>query len=79
MSKAIIRMGSYTDYVVDLKDAVTVAEILSRAEVYEHKFRTGADNTHHIYSNHEKEIGQLRLISQEFYNMCKLAGKPTDS
>lgn len=79
MTKAIVRFGGYTDYVLDLKDAVAVAEILSRAEVYESKYRTGQESTHHVYSNHEKELGQLRLISHEFYNMCKLAGKPTDS
>lgn len=79
MSKAIVRMGGYTDYVLDLKDAVAVAEILSKAEIYESKYRSGQDTTHHIYSNYEKELGHLRIISHEFYNMCKLAGKPTDS
>lgn len=79
MTKAIIRLSGYTDYVLDLKDAVALAEIVSKAEVYEHKYRSGQDNTHHIYLNHEKELGNLRVISQEFYSMCKLAGKPTDS
>lgn len=79
MSKAIIRFGGYTDYVLDLKDAVAVAEIISKAEVYESKYVSGGANTHHIYSNHEKELGNLRVISHDFYNMCKLAGKPTDS
>ncbi len=79
MSKAIVRFNGYTDYVLDLKDAVAVAEIISKAEVYEHKYRSGQENTHHIYCNHEKEFGTLRIISHDFYNMCKLAGKPTDS
>ena len=79
MSKAIIRFSGYTDYVLDLKDAVAVAEIISKAEVYSNKYRSGQENTHHIYPSEDKEIGHLRVISQEFYSMCKLAGKPTDS
>ena len=74
MTKAILNLG-YTDYVLELKDAVTVAEMLSKAEVHESKYVSNGPNTHHIYPA-EKEIGSIRLISTDFYQMCKLAGKP---
>ena len=74
MTKAIISLG-YTNYVMDLKDAVTVAEILSKAEAYDCTYVSGGNNTHHIFPV-EKELGHIRLISTDFYQMCKLAGKP---
>ena len=77
MTKAIISFG-YTDYVLDVKDAVAVAEILSRADIYESKYVSGGENTHHIYSNEKKELASMKLITEGFYNMCKLAGKPTE-
>ena len=77
MAKAIISIN-YADYILDLKDAVAVAEILGKAEVYEEKYRAGADNTHHVYPNISAKGGitNLKIVSTEFYNMCKLAGKP---
>lgn len=74
VSKAIISMG-YTQYVVDLKDAVAIAEALSKAEVYEEKYVKDADNTHHIYPN-TKSLGSISLMSDDLYRMAKLAGKP---
>lgn len=77
MAKAIISIN-YADYILDLKDAVVLAEILSNAEVYEEKYRAGTDNTHHVYPNSSAKgaITNLKIVSTEFYNMCKLAGKP---
>ena len=77
MTKAIISFG-YTDYVLDVKDAVAVVEIISKAEVYSSKYKSGQENTHHIYSNEKKELASMKLITEGFYNMCKLAGKPTE-
>lgn len=76
MSKAIVKFG-YTDYVMELKDAVSLAELLSKAEVYDSKYVSGGDNTHHIYPNERQEVGTIKLISDDFYRMAKLAGKPT--
>lgn len=75
MSKAIVRFG-YTDYVMDLREAVAVAEMLSKAEIYNNKYVSGGDNTHHIYANDTHEVGTVKLISDSFYQMAKLAGKP---
>jgi hypothetical protein len=76
MSKAILTL-EYTNYVLDLKDAVAVAELLGKAERYEEKYRPSPEpNTHHIYSNDTHFIGNLKLLSTDLYNMAKLAGKP---
>lgn len=76
MAKAILTIG-YTDYVMDLKDAVTIAEMLSKAERYENKYVSGGPNTQHIYEN-DKELGSIKLISDSLYQMAKLAGKPAE-
>lgn len=75
MSKAILRLG-YNDYVLDLKDAVTIAEMFSKAERYESKYISGSGSTHHIYANEDSEMGSIKLVSEDFYRMAKLAGKP---
>lgn len=77
MAKAILRVG-YTSYVVDLKDAVLVSEVLARAEIYESKYVKGGDSTHHIYENESKELGSISLIADSFYQLAKLAGKPVN-
>jgi hypothetical protein len=71
---AILNIG-YNGYVMPLKDAVVVAEMLGKAERYEEKYRSG-DNTHHIYSETKENIGTIRLLSDAFYQGAKLAGKP---
>jgi hypothetical protein len=76
MTKAIVKFG-YTDYVMELKDAVSLAELLSKAEIYDSKYVSGAGSTHHIYANDANEVGTIKMISDDFYRMAKLAGKPT--
>jgi hypothetical protein len=76
MSKAILRVG-YNNYVLDLRDAVAISEMLAKAEVYESKFHSGKDTTNHIFDNETKEFGSLALISDSFYQMAKLAGPPS--
>lgn len=80
MAKAILTIG-YTDYVMDLKDAVTVAEIMSRAERHEEKYVSNAENTVHIYeldgtSSNARTSATIRLITDAFYRMAKMAGPP---
>ena len=75
MAKAILKVG-YGSYVMDLKEAVMVAEALAKAELYEIKYVQGGDNIHYIYDNEKHETGQMSLIADSFYQMAKLAGKP---
>lgn len=78
MTKAIITFG-YTSYVMDTRDALALTEMLGKAEVYEQKYGRGENkNTHHIYEN-ESEFGTIKLITDSFYQMAKLAGKPEQS
>ena len=73
MAKATIHLG-YDEYVLDVGDALKVGELLAKAEKYERVY-DNSSATHYIYPNEDMEW-QLRLLSDEFYRMAKLAGKP---
>lgn len=81
MKKAIVQVG-YTQYVMDTQKALTLLELLRGAEIYEHKWRKNSPATHHIYQKDECDASDpfeiLKLVPDAFYNMAKLAGKPTD-
>jgi predicted DNA-binding ArsR family transcriptional regulator len=75
----VVELG-YKNYIMGNKDAVALAELLSKAELYESIWirpedrNGGADHTYHIYPN-DQQVG-MKLISDDFYRMAKLAGKP---
>jgi predicted DNA-binding ArsR family transcriptional regulator len=78
----VIELG-YKNIVLPNKDAVTLLDILEKAEIYESKWVTadkrengGPDYTHHIYEN-TQQFG-LKMISNDLYRMAKLAGKPEE-
>lgn len=82
MSKVIIELG-YRSYVLNAKDAVALAEMLGRAERYEAKWHSKTDDkdshyTHHVYADNASDAPTMRILSDETYNMYKLAGKPED-
>lgn len=80
----------YKSYVMSNKDAVTMAEIFSKAEMFESVWirpedrgnggpdytyhNGGPDYTYHIYENEQQVT--MKLVSDDFYRMAKLAGKP---
>ena len=72
---AILRIG-YDNYVLPVRDAVSIAEMLANAERYDDKYKSGSGTTHHIWTNEDRDFGTLRLITTAFYQGAKLAGKP---
>jgi hypothetical protein len=76
----VVRIG-YRDVVMSVKDAVTMGEILQRAEKYEKKllredgaFKSGY--TYHVWPNEEEFA--MTLISDDLYRMAKMAGMAED-
>lgn len=75
----VVSLG-YSNYVLSNKDAVALAEILEKAELYEAIWipsgerNGGPDHTYHIYEN-DKHV-DMKLISADLYRMAKLAGRP---
>jgi hypothetical protein len=80
MSKVIVSIGWNNEFVMDADKALTMLDLLKDAEKYQEKYR-GADkggSTFHIFSQ-DKELCNLRVLSGNFYNLAKLAGKPEES
>ena len=80
MSKAIIRIG-YNAFVVDISDAVTLMEIMSKAENYKAKTDYNAKPTATAYYIWEQEptTGDsitISLLPDPVYRVAKLAGAP---
>lgn len=83
MSKAIISI-SYDNYVMDVKDALLVAEAMANAERYENRWvksedGNSGDYTHYIYPNDKNRnhgIVDIKLLPDALYKLAKLAGKP---
>ncbi len=69
----VMKIG-YTEFVLPVKEAVTVAEILQKAEVWKEEYVSGGENTYHVYP-FEGSI-KMELVSDDLYRMAKLAGKP---
>jgi hypothetical protein len=83
MSKVIINMG-YRSIVVDVEAAIEIARLMSGAEVYESKYRSAQDgkpsyNTHHIYPMEQDYAFTMQMVTNESYNMYKMAGKPDNN
>jgi hypothetical protein len=75
MAKVVLNIP-YGDFVVDAKDALALCETLSKSERYREKYQSSV-TTHHIYPMDGGQFG-FRLLSNEQYNMYKLAGKPEE-
>lgn len=71
----VVSLG-YGDVVLPTKDAVTLLEILEKAERYRMKYHSGNPNTYHIWPQDTQYTAQL--ITDDVYRMAKLAGKPED-
>jgi hypothetical protein len=71
----ILKLGWDSQFVLSVKDAVTIAEILQKAEVWREEYVSGGGgNTFHAYPNEQKI--SMELVNDDLYRMAKLAGKP---
>lgn len=80
MTKAIVRMG-YDKYVMDAEDALTIHEILAKAERYGSKYQRNEDGgtLHYVWQQDATdEMRSFELMPDNLYRMAKLAGKPDD-
>ena len=80
MSKVVINLG-YRSVVMDTDKALELVKLLEDVEMYESKYHSAKDgkpsyNTHHIYPMPQEQAFTMQLITNESYNLYKLAGKP---
>lgn len=70
----ILKLGWDTTVVLPTKEAVIIAEILSKAYAWEEKYENG--NTAYFAYPLEKEF-TMRIVSDDLVNVARLAGKPS--
>ena len=77
MAKAVLTLGGYLNFVMDVKQAAQVMEILGASEVYESKWRKEEEGgvTKHVYPL-DMDKASMVLMNDDMYRMAKLAGKP---
>lgn len=83
MSKVVMNLG-YRSIVVDADKALAIADLMQDAETYQSKYHSKTDtqdshNTYHIYPSEPDNGFSMQLITNEAYNMYKLAGKPDNN
>jgi hypothetical protein len=81
MSVAIVDTG-YRKVVLPMDKAMQLIDLLAEAEIYETKYHRNSKDepshkTHHIYKEANRVI-EMMAISDEHYEMYKLAGKPAE-
>ena len=78
MTKVIMSFG-YNECVLDIQDAVTIMEIMTKAEKYKVKWRKDDKSTHHVWHDEENMGGMaIKPIGENLYRTAKLAGEPRE-
>lgn len=82
MSKVIVNLG-YRSVVLDAEKALALASMLQDAETYQSKYHSAENgnpsySTYHIYPVEPDSGFNMQLLTNESYNLYKLAGKPED-
>jgi hypothetical protein len=69
----VLKLGWDTQLLMSVKDAVTVAEILSKSHAWEEKYADG--NTAYFAYPCEKDF-TMKLVPDSIADMARMAGKP---
>jgi len=79
MSKVVVSLGWNNEYVLDADKALTLLDLLKDAEVYKEQYQPieKGGTSYHIFQ-HDKDVCNMRVLSKNFYNLAKLAGKPEE-
>lgn len=70
----VVKLGWDSTFVMPVKDAVTLAGILTKAHTWKEEYNNGNGATYHAYPMETKV--QMELVSEDMFRMAKLAGKP---
>lgn len=74
MAHVIVRIG-YQDFVMSVKAGVEFVELLAKAQKFDKKFNNETRAyTYHVYPDDTEYA--MSIISDDLYNVAKLAGKP---
>jgi hypothetical protein len=71
----VLKLGWDTQVLLSVKDAVTVAEILSKAHVWEEKYQSDTSTTAYFAYPSERDF-TMKIVPDEIASMARMAGKP---
>lgn len=71
----VLKLGWDTQVLLSVKDAVTVAEILSKAHTWEEKYISESSSNAYFAYPCEKDF-TMKLVPDEIASMARMAGKP---
>jgi hypothetical protein len=79
MSKVVVSLGWNNEYVMDAEKALTLLDLLKDAELYKEQYHSAdkGGTSFHIYQQ-DKDVCNMRVLSKNFYNLARLAGKPEE-
>lgn len=72
----VVKLGWDSTFVMPVKDAVTLAEILQKAYSWKEEYRSTEQGGPVYYAYPTEAKAQMELIHDDLFNMAKLAGKP---
>lgn len=71
----VLKLGWDTTVLLSTKDAITVAEILSKAHAWDEKYDSDSRNTAYFAYPVEKDF-TMKIVPDSIAQMAILAGKP---
>lgn len=83
MAKCVVGIG-YKSFVMDADKGLQLLDLIADAEIYEEKWHSETKgHTYHVFANegHSGSNGvgmELKVLPNKFYQMAKLAGKPSN-
>ncbi len=75
LTHVVMSLG-YDEYVMPAGDALTLVNILARAERYKENYRSNNGTTYHVWEDDRTTSTTMKVISPAHYRIAKAAGKP---
>lgn len=71
----VLKLGWSSEFLMSVKDAVTVAEILSKSHAWDEKYVSETSSTAYFAYPVEKDF-TMKIVPDSIADMARMAGKP---
>jgi hypothetical protein len=71
----VLKLGWSSEFLLSTKDAITVAEILSKGLAWEEKYVSESNSTAYFAYPSEQNFS-MKIVPDAIADMARLAGKP---
>ena len=70
----VLKLGWSSEFLMSVKDAVTVAEILSKSHMWDEKYNSESGTAYFAYPSEQNFT--MKIVPDSVAQMALLAGKP---